>query len=130
MAENRVCIDTDVIIDFLRKKSPGREIFKKCLKQYECYITFVTGFEIYLGMKSDKQRTTFEIISEQLKLLPIDIEAVKKSAEVVKELRKKNQEIGLMDSIIAGICINNNIELETKNVKHFNRVKELELYRI
>jgi len=55
----------------------------------------------------------------EIKLIQID-EAVKKSAEIVKELRKKNEEIGLMDSIIAGICISNNLELVIKNIGHFN----------
>jgi len=128
MAKYRICIDTDIIIDFLRKKSPGREIFKKCIRQYECYITFITGFEVYIGMKSERQKNIFEVILEKLKLLPIDIKTSKKSAEIVKELRKKNQEIGLMDSLIAGICVSNNIELATKNINHFKRVKGIKLY--
>jgi len=51
MVNHRVYIDIDIIINFLRKKAPGNEIFKKCIKQYECYITFITAFEIYVGIK-------------------------------------------------------------------------------
>ncbi len=31
MEKHRVCIGTDVIIDFLREKSPGQEILEECI---------------------------------------------------------------------------------------------------
>ncbi len=130
MEKHRVCIDTDIIIDFLREKSPGQEILEECIEKYECYITFITAFETYLGLKSEKQKNIFNSILGELKLVPTNLKAAEKSAQIIKELRKENKEIGLMDSIIAGMCINNGLELVTKNIDHFNRVKGIKLYRI
>ena len=35
METHRVCIDTDVIIDFLRQKSPGQDILEECIAQID-----------------------------------------------------------------------------------------------
>lgn len=130
MAKYRICLDTDIIIDFLRGKSPGQEILEKCINLNTCYITFITAFEIYLGMGSERQKQIFDGLLEELKFIPSYLKTAETSAQIIRELRKGNKEIGFMDSIIAGTCINNNLVLVTKNIKHFNRIKGLKLFPI
>ena len=52
------------------------------------------------------------------------------AARILKELQRTGREIEFRDIMIASICITNNIPLLTKNLKHFNRLKEhgLKLY--
>jgi predicted nucleic acid-binding protein len=44
---------------------------------------------------------------------------------VRRALESKGQTIGMADSLIAGICLEHNGILLTRNVKHFSRVDHL-----
>ncbi len=58
-------------------------------------------------------------------ILNITQKSVTKSAKIYGELRRKGIPIGTPDLLIAGIAIENNFELITKNQKHYQPVKEL-----
>jgi tRNA(fMet)-specific endonuclease VapC len=62
-----------------------------------------------------------------LQFLPFDLDSAKMTATVQNELREKGEEIGLPDTLIAGICIANSIPLLTNNYDHYSRIKNLRL---
>lgn len=45
----RICIDTDVIIDYLREIPVYGDVLSWTLEEYECYISPVTTYELYYG---------------------------------------------------------------------------------
>ena len=51
----------------------------------------------------------------------------KTAATIQADLRKKGNEIGHTDTLIAGIAIISELQLITNNTDHFNRIKGLEL---
>ena len=51
----------------------------------------------------------------------------KTAATIQADLRKKGNEIGHTDTLIAGIAIISDLQLITNNTDHFNRIKGLEL---
>jgi predicted nucleic acid-binding protein len=57
MAKELICIDTDICVDFLRKRDPGFRLFIKTLEQYELCITAITAFEYRTFFKSHWIRT-------------------------------------------------------------------------
>jgi tRNA(fMet)-specific endonuclease VapC len=125
MAKKLVCVDTDVCVDFLRKKDPGFGLFIKVLGQYEPCITAITSFELFLGHIKMNRKERIEDFFNQFTILPFDLKASVVSADIQAILDKKGKGIGIPDTLIAGICLSNNIPLLTLNTKHFSRVTGL-----
>ena len=127
MAKGVVCIDTDVCVDFLRGKDPGFTNFIKLIERFEPCITAITAFELHLGHIKMKHNDKFSDFIALFIILPFDLKAAVISAKIQASLDKKGKNIGISDTLIAGICIANNIPLMTLNTKHFSRIAELEL---
>jgi tRNA(fMet)-specific endonuclease VapC len=60
-------------------------------------------------------------------VLPLDLAASRKAAEVSGVLLRAGKVIGTMDTLIAGIALANNATLVTHNTKEFRRVRGLHL---
>ncbi|MFH1703983.1 MAG: hypothetical protein ABIB41_11290 [Nitrospirota bacterium] len=52
--KKNVCVDTDVCIDFLRRKEPGLTLLIKLLEKFDPCITTITAFELHLGHITNK----------------------------------------------------------------------------
>jgi tRNA(fMet)-specific endonuclease VapC len=122
MAKEFVCIDTDVCVDFLRKRNPGFSLFIKILKGYEPCMTAITAYELYLGHMKMKRKDRIDDFIYQFVILPFDLKASEVSANIESSLDRKGKGIGIPDTLIAGICISNNVPLLTINTMHFSRV--------
>jgi tRNA(fMet)-specific endonuclease VapC len=60
-------------------------------------------------------------------ILPFRAEEAQVAADLRQDLESRGQAIGMADFMIAAVCIANQAELLTRNVKHFERVKDLKL---
>lgn len=130
MAKELICIDTDICVDFLRKRDPGFGLFIKTLEHYELCITAITAFELYLGHIKMKRKDRIDNFIYQFVILPFDLKASEISANIESSLERKGKGIGIPDTLIAGICISNNVPLLTLNTMHFSRVTGLNLIPI
>ncbi len=66
----------------------------------------------------------------QFVIFPFDLKAAEVSATIESSLNRKGKGIGIPDTLIAGICISNNLPLLTLNTPHFSRVIGLNLIPI
>ena len=124
-----VCVDTDVIVDYLRGREPGRSAFTKWRRKAEVYITSITAFELLLGasLSSKKERRTIEVESllDQHGILAFTRESARKAAEKGAELRAEGLPIEIRDLFNASICLTRKIPILTKNKTHYERIKDL-----
>ena len=128
MAKEPLCIDTDICVDFLRKKGHGVELLLSAFDSYDACITAITAFELYHGhIKMNRKVLEIEGFLSQFKVIPFDFSASKTAAKIQAELDKKGKGIGLPDTLVAAVCLTNNTPLLTLNVKHFSRVPGLKL---
>jgi len=102
----------------------------KILKGYEPCITAITAYELYLGYMKMKRRDRIDDFIYQFVILPFDLKASEVSANIESSLDRKGKGIGIPDTLIAGICISNNLPLLTLNTVHFSRVTGLNLFPI
>jgi tRNA(fMet)-specific endonuclease VapC len=126
----KVCLDTDVIIDYLRKTKETENLTSKLLNGFnDITITTITVYELLIGVEysGGKGRNDVEEIIDTITILPFDAKASREAAKITAELRKSGQQIGIADEMIASICKANNACLLTKNTKHFQRIKELDV---
>lgn len=125
MESSELVIDSDIIIDFLRRRS---NVLLNALTYFHCYITAVTVYEIEAtAMKSDRQMQQFAQVLRWASVLPLDSDAARQAAAIQRTLQHQGQVIGLPDTLIAGICLVYDKPLLTRNTRHYQRVVGLQV---
>lgn len=122
-----IVADSDVLIDFLRGYGDGARRVAEELASRSFATTSITAFELRSGAHSPKQRKAVDTLLAAMTILPFRAEEAEIAADIRKDFDGRGQTIGMADFLIAAVCIANQAELLTRNVKHFARVKDLKL---
>ena len=125
-----VCLDSDVLINFLRKDKITIELFERLKKEGRSLsTTSINSFELLKGIPKlsnmDKKRV-LEFLNN-FEIYDFEFESSKKAAEIFETLKSKGDLIELPDIMIASIAIANGETLVTMNKSHFKRINELKL---
>lgn len=122
MAAITLCIDTNILIDYLKEREPGSSALERALHEYHCGITAITHYELLYGMARARRSIGEESLTDALPVLPLDRTSASIAAHLHAELIHRNQDIGVKDVLIAAICLSQAIPLLTANIRHFSRV--------
>ena len=127
----QACLDTDLIVDYLRKRRPGSTFYKKLQQTKELKITEITVFELFLGAfmspKAAKRTEEVESILHHKEILTLGKEGGKLVGQIGAKLKARGEPIEIRDLLIAAICLHYKIPLATRNIKHFQRIPNLSL---
>jgi tRNA(fMet)-specific endonuclease VapC len=72
------------------------------------------------------QKISKEIIS-RVNIIPIGEKEASAAGDILADLRKSGNVIGLEDVLIAASAITNQFTVVTANIRHFSRIKGLEV---
>ncbi len=127
-----VCLDTSFVIDILRGNKEVDSILDKFDNSEEdIYVTTPTIMEIVKGayLKTNIHEEIIKIKEFLMSIIIFDFneQSAFKAGEIEANLRKKGEMIDLEDIMIAAIAIHNKERLITRNKKHFERIKGLEI---
>ena len=129
----RVCLDTDVLIDYLRKPSNEIKRVMECVfeKKLNACITSINAFEIWFGAylapeKAQLAECTEEFLG-QLEVVDFDYESSVEAGRVSADLRKNGEPIEIRDLFVGCICKVNGMSLITRNLKHYKRIDGLKI---
>lgn len=126
--EDKICLDSDFLIDFLKNKKEAVEWLKEYEEKAELATTIINTFEIYHGeFKIKNNAILIDNLLKNLDVLNLSVEITKKAGELSANLEKEGNMIEFRDILIAAIVISNNYSLKTNNKKHFERIKELKI---
>ena len=124
-------LDTSFIIDLLKgNRLAVDKVIELENSSKPILATAISVFEIWQGtadIKNEGKKQRILDMMGSFGLLVLDFESAKEGGEIHSRLEKKGMQIEPEDSMIAGICIKNNKKIMTRNVKHFNRIKDLEI---
>jgi len=122
-----VCVDTDIVIDYLRGKHENQNILPMLIEKYYVYISPISVYELYYGgFYSGKVKSVEDVLSM---MTPFDwsVEDSKRAAQLHASLPKSGETLSVKDVLVAGPCIAKNVPLVTRNVSHFRRIKGLKV---
>ena len=126
----RYLIDTDWIIDVLRRTRGSRERVSERLGA-GIGVSMITIAELYVGpYKGADPQSEAEPITIYLahfSTLPVDEETCEIFGQVKARLELDGQPIGDFDTMIAATALQHNLILLTNNIKHFERVDGLSI---
>jgi len=125
---NKICIDTNIIIDHLRGRSPGADIYEDIIKNKEPYTSEITRFELLCGARNSEESMTIQDCLLGFTIVPFDSPCADMAAKIYRDLKEKGRIIGMRDILIAGTALANRLKMATLNRDEFERVKGLVLY--
>ena len=128
-----VCLDSDILIDFLNnKKDAVNKIIKLRKDNVRLATTAINSFEllnISVLPNKDKIDKIYNFLLN-FDIYNFDFDCSGNAAKISQDLKSKGSIIDLPDIMIASVCIENNEPLLTRNVSHFNRISSLKLESI
>ena len=131
-----IILDTSACIDYLKGNN---EIEKTVLKQEDLiHITAITVYEINIGLERTKRKLSIKRYNElykiwtefisSMEIFPLGYKEAEMAARIYDNLESQGQRIDDNDILIAGIMLSNGIKkIITKNVNHFERIKDIEI---
>lgn len=119
-------LDSDVLIDHLRDAGPGRELVDELSAGAGFWITAVTVFELALGTSYARDPAPANALLAAPCLI-LTREAALRAGALLRELRASGSAIDVRDAMQAGICLQADAPLVTRNVRHFSRVPGLQV---
>ncbi len=132
LMEDKICLDSDVLIDFLKNKKEIVDWIKEKEENFELTTTAINVFELYYGEYKKKPSIDIKRLDkffENIHIFDLTKEISKKAGELASTLEKEGNIIEFRDILIAAISIENNLSLKTNNIKHFSRIKELKIIK-
>ena len=125
-----LCLDTNLLIDFLKGREPSASAVEKAVKEVVCSITAITTYELLFGKARGNKDIGEDALLTMLTVLPLTDASAKRAALLHDTLIRQNQDIGLRDVLIAAICLEHHVPLLTSNEKHFSRVPDLQMITV
>lgn len=131
MEYKKVCIDSDYLIDILRKQPEVLKYFRALENESTLLATtVVNSFELYYGAYKIQKQNQIQLVTELLhKLIVFEWKAEfsQLMGEILADLERKGQIIDFRDVFIGVIVLKNDFSLLTRNLKHFERIPNLKL---
>lgn len=120
-----ILIDTDVIIDHLRGVEEARELLKTVEDgSLSAYFSTITEAEVYSGkrMEGKAEKRRVQLLFDLMHRVDVNGEIARKAGE----LRRRYQ-VELPNAIIAATAFYARAKLVTRNVKHYESIKEVRI---
>ncbi len=128
-----ICLDSDILIDFLRGDPLTTEKINQLEEKFELTTTTINLFELYYGAykskKADKNVRAVDELTTRFKALKFTNKSSDIAGKILAELEKKGELIDFRDVMVAGIILETNIMLYTRNTEHFKGIKGVNLYQ-
>jgi len=125
-----VCLDSDILIDFLNNKKEAVQKINELKKEnIALSITSINSFEL-LNIASKEKLEKIRNFLFNFRVYNFDFESSEKAAQIFQELKSRGAILDLADIMIAAIALSNDEPLLTRNIKHFERIKELKIEKL
>lgn len=124
-------IETDRVVDWLQGRSDAVELVRK-LASEGLAVSLITYGEVYEGIYYGRdprwREREFQNFLRYVDVLPLSRRILQRFARERGQLRGQGQLIADLDLLIASTALHHNLVLVTRNLRHYRRVPNLELY--
>ena len=125
-------IDTDRVTDWLVGRADAIDLLGR-LSPDGLTVSVITFGEIWGGIYFGRDPVASEIgfrrFLREVKILSVSRPIMQRFAGVRGELRRRGQLIGDMDLLIAATALQHDLILVTRNVRNFQRIPNINLYK-
>lgn len=126
---NGVLIDTDIWIDFLKKRTYATKLVTELAEQTKISSSVLTITELRAGMTHEQAEKYLPIFYAHTKIVGVSQEVAEMGGKFLKEYSTKGISLGTIDVLIASSAITQNCQLVTRNKKDYP-MEEIKFYPI
>jgi tRNA(fMet)-specific endonuclease VapC len=122
-----ILCDTNILIEFYK----GNEVITATLKTIgipNLAVSVITAGELYFGARDKHELKKIKKHLALLKQLPLDIDSSALFLLLVEQFALSHK-LSIPDGLIAATAIQNKLPLFTLNIKDFNFIPNLQLYK-
>jgi predicted nucleic acid-binding protein len=123
---DRLILDTDVLIDYLRGNDNAIR-FLEDLQEQLC-VSVITVAELYAGIRNKKEQRVIEKFLTVFDVLPID-QVIAINGGLFRRQYGPSHGVGLADAMIAATAESCQARLVTLNQRHFPMLKVVVPYK-
>jgi len=124
-----ILLDSSVLIELFRKKDKKSTLFYRISQSYsDLSISSITYYEVRTG----NRKSHFEYwktLTDNLTVIPFDKACANTAISIYQDLLRTRNMIDLADLLIGATALTHNIPISTLNIKHFERIKKLEILK-
>jgi tRNA(fMet)-specific endonuclease VapC len=124
-----VCLDTDICVDFLRRRAAADPFAFAALPLSDSWISAVTLSELRFGAQRSahpaRENARLAALLASVRVLAFDARAAEAAAAVRTRLEASGQRIGPLDTLIGAHALAEGAVLMTRNVREFSRIQGL-----
>lgn len=125
-------VDSDYVADYLKGRTPATSLLDRLFPE-GLAVSIVTYAEVYEGIYYGQHRVEHErgwrLFLRTAPVLGITRSIAKQYAHMRGELARKGQLIDQPDLFIAATAIEHHLTLVTRNLKDFERIPKLDIYK-
>ena len=122
-----ILLDSSVLIELFKSKDKEKTLFYTLLETENDFgISIVTHYELGIG-SNEKQTAFWNEFLTSVTIFKFDTNCSIVAIDIYKQLKANSKLIDLADILIASTSVANQIPLATLNLKHFERIKGLEI---
>lgn len=114
-----ICVDTNMLVDYFRRKDKVETRLYQLSLQFEITIPSVVAYEYLRGQKNKELDTFLTRFLSSAATLPFDFACAQKAAEIWQNLKAIGKSIEPEDLFIATTALVWGYRLATNNHKHF-----------
>ena len=123
-------LDSDFLIAVLNKEASSEKLEELKKSNEMIATTIFNKQEVLFGIFFEEKKKDYEVTQQLLNSLTTigyDDESMRESVKASVYLYKKGLPIGVIDEMIAGICLRHNATIVTRNTEHFSRIPNLKI---
>ena len=125
MANQKLMVDTSLLIDYFRKTDKNNARLVTHFKNYgHLYISSIKAFEVLNGAKQ-VHLDFWEGMLPRFTVLDFDSKAARQAAAITEQLKLKRKTIDKPDLFIAATAVAHGLNFDTLNTKHFTHIDKL-----
>jgi tRNA(fMet)-specific endonuclease VapC len=125
-------VDTDWLIDVLFGVPRAVTVLERLSDQAlgVSIVSYGELFEGALGSPTPKETLTrYRAFLDRFPLISLSDPVMERFARIRRELRRQGQLIPDLDLLISATAVTHDLTLLTRNLRHFERIPELQLYQ-
>lgn len=120
-------LDSNILIDYLRGHSVAVDFLSRSLSRPNTIIAIsgISELEIYTGKSLDFRESKHKAdrLLDILVILPVDSLVCRRAGELLRHLN-----LDIPDAVIAATALIKDYAVVTKNIKHFQKIKDLKIF--
>ena len=123
----RVILDTDILVDFFHDQRYARDFVLGLLKKESIYVSILSIAELRTGFTAKQAEILLPKLYKMVVLINLSLKIVELAGSFRYEYRYKGKSLSTIDTLIAATAIVGDYQLATRNKKDFP-MPQLKLY--